>query len=159
MNNLIMNSPSHAKRLSRSALALFSAFVAIAMLVSSASAQTPTPWPSWPPPEDKPERGQVIKAIADLLRASLKPSQLRTDLQSPDSAKKRLQDQLGPNLLLPTKMLIVFYEPDVVANASCTVQRKNSMYSIFALLKTETELSMADKELVTSHFMCCYDPY
>lgn len=160
MNNITMNNPSHTKKNSRTALSLITAFAAIAMLVSSASAQTPapTPWPTWPPPKGSTERNQVVKAIADLLRESVKPSQLRTDLQSPDSAKNTLQTKLGANLLLPTKMLIVFYEPDIDPIGGCNVQRKNTMYSIFALSNapiTETD----DESVVTSHFMCCYDPY
>jgi hypothetical protein len=158
MNNTVMNTPLHTKHTGRSALALITAFATIAIFASPASAQTPTPWPTWPPPKDSPERTQVIKAIAALLRESASPSHLRTDLQSPDSAKTRLQTRLGLNFLLPTKMVIVFYEPDVEAAGPCTVQRKNPMYSVFALAKAPIT-STDDQAVVTSHFMCCYDPY
>jgi hypothetical protein len=164
MNNIIMNNPSRTKKNSRSALALFTASAAIAMLVSSASAQTPTPWPTWPPPKGSSERDQVIKTIAGFLRHSadgtIDGKALRDRLQSPASARTELQDKLGLNLLLPTKMVIVFYEPDVDSgDASCTVQPKNGLYSVFALSKTPIPTTMPDKDVVNTHFMCCYDPY
>lgn len=159
MNNIIMNNPSHTKKTSRSALALFTAFAVVAGLVSSAAAQTPTPWPTWPPPQGSPERAQVIKAIAGLLRDSVANTQLRDKLQSPASAKTELQNKLGPSLLLPTKMVIVFYEPDPPSEASCTVQPKNGLYSVFALSKSPIPTTMPDKDVVNTHFMCCYDPY
>jgi len=157
-----MNNPSHTEKTSRYALVLFAAFAAIAGLVYSASAQTPTPSPTWPPPQGSPERDQVIKAIAGLLRDSVGNSvaqkDLRDKLQSPASAKTELQNRL-PSLALPPKMVIVFYEPDAPADASCTVQRKNGLYSVFALSTTPIPTATPDKVVVNTHFMCCYDPY
>jgi hypothetical protein len=156
-----MNNPSHTKKTSRSALLLFAAFAAIAGLVSSASAQTtPTPSPTWPPPQGSADRNQLIKAIAALLRESVDPSStLRGRLKAPDSAKTELVNKLAGSLTLPPEMVIVFFEPDAPAEANCTVQRKNGLYSILALVKEPIPPTMTDKQLVNSHFMCCYDPY
>lgn len=159
MNDIIMNNPSHTKKISRSAAALFSTFLAIAGLVFSASAQTPTPTETPWPPQNSTERTQLIKAIAGLLRDSVGNPPLRGNLQSPASAKTELQTKLGANLKLPDKMVIVFYEPDIDSEASCTVRPKNGLYSVFALSKTPIPTTMTDKDVVNSHFMCCYDPY
>ena len=160
MNNIIMNNPSKTQKVSRSTLVLLAA---LAGLVYSASAQTPTPSPTWPPPQGTPQRDQLIKAVAGLLRDSavgdITVNPLRGKLQSPASAKTELQNKLGASLQLPPTMMIVFYEPDIDSHASCTVQPKNGLYSVFALSKTAIPSTTPDKTVVNDHFMCCYDPY
>lgn len=135
--------------------------VAAVFLVSDLSGQTPTPWPTWPPPEGHPAKAKVMSTIGQLLRESFDNQPLQDTLSKCDSARAEVQKRLNLGLdkvTLPTEAVFVFYKNRGNTITGHVSYPKNEFYSIFHLPKQQvTEPDNA--KVFRGHFICCYEPW
>jgi hypothetical protein len=147
--------------LNRVAPFLAATLITIAAILGATAiwAQTPTPWPTWPPPPTDPARGKVISVIAQLLRDSVKDPDVKTALTKCDSAYALVQKRLDTSVTLPTDAVFLFYEPTGGNMNGSLTYPKNGFYSIFHLPKDGSANDPDDAKVFKAHFVCCYEPW